>query len=51
MAYPRKSKRTMYWHGRIGKPIIHKCKTTGKTYVMVRAKVEELDGFTIIKNT
>ncbi len=35
--YPRRSKRFIKYHGRKGKPVIHKSKT-GKTYIMVRAK-------------
>jgi len=37
MKYPKRSKRTMHYHGRVGKPLIHKAKS-GRTYVMVRAK-------------
>jgi len=37
MGYPRRSKRTMVYHGRTGKPTIHKAKS-GRTYVLVRAK-------------
>lgn len=37
MKYPHRSKRMMYWHGRKGKPVVHKAKS-GKTYVMVRKK-------------
>lgn len=37
-SYPYRSKQWMHWHGRCGRPLIHKDKVTGKTYVMIRSK-------------
>ena len=36
--YPRKSKQTIKYHGRVGKPTLHYDKRRRKTYIMVRAK-------------
>ena len=36
-AKPYRSKKTMTYHGRKGKPVIH-TSTTGKKYIMVRKK-------------
>ena len=35
--YPRRSKKTMQYNGRTGKPIIH-ASETGKEYIMTRKK-------------
>lgn len=37
MPYPRRSKKSITYHGRTGKPIIHQTKR-GSLYIMVRAK-------------
>lgn len=34
--YPKRSKKVMEYHGRKGKPIIHKAETSGRKYIMVR---------------
>jgi hypothetical protein len=36
--YPRRSKKKMTYHGRTGHPIIHEAKTSGRKFMMVRAK-------------
>lgn len=35
--YPRRASRIITYHGRSGKPVIHKAKS-GRRYIMVRAK-------------
>lgn len=37
MAYPKRSGKTITYHGRTGRPIIHQSKT-GRLYIMVRKK-------------
>lgn len=37
MAYPRRSKKSITYHGRSGRPIIHQTEG-GRLYIMVRAK-------------
>lgn len=36
MAYPRRAKKAITYHGRTGRPIIHQA-DSGKLYIMVRA--------------
>ena len=40
--YPKPSKKKLTYHGRSGYPILHKTKTSNKTYIMVR--VREVEG-------
>lgn len=37
MSYPRRSKKSITYHGRSGRPIIHQAQSS-RLYIMVRAK-------------